>query len=275
MKQLLLIFTFGAAIQVVAQTYGNMPFTTPQVSNPALIALNETPQLNVYSKFGRMFNSQYVGYNRYAPKLKGAFGIYYNGFNPNASELVQFNKNNLGFSYAHLFSINDKWKYSLGAAFDFAFSGTSYNGETTFNYDLGFNFGGVLYANDFFTAINYGISIKGMDNFAWRTGYKFQPFNNKDFSLTPIVTINNYGGRTMLEGNLNIAYKKVSLNLGYNFGGYNAGISYDFKRFKLNYTIGNMFSTDSKQIYHEGGIQFKLNKKHQGGKDIKFNHRLF
>ena len=54
MKQLLLIFTFGAAIQVVAQTYGNMPFTTPQVSNPALIALNETPQLNVYSKFGRL-----------------------------------------------------------------------------------------------------------------------------------------------------------------------------------------------------------------------------
>ncbi|MFD1550786.1 hypothetical protein DNU06_05700 [Putridiphycobacter roseus] len=275
MKKFLIIALAGITTQVSAQTYGNMPFTTPQVSNPAFIALNETPQLNVYSKFGKMFNSQYIGYNRYAPKLKGSFGVYYNGFNSNYNDLYRQNRNNIGLSYARLFSINDKWKYAIGAGFDFAASGSAFNGETSFNYDLGFNVGGVLYADKFFTGINYGNSIHGVANFAWRTGYKLQPFHNKDFSLTPMLTINQFGGHTELEGNLNIAYKKVSLNLGYNYGGYNAGISYDFKRFKLNYTIGNMFSIDEKQIYHEGGIQFKLNKKHQGGKDVKFNHRLF
>ncbi|MFK8039043.1 MAG: hypothetical protein AB8B74_12180 [Crocinitomicaceae bacterium] len=275
MKRLLLVGLLTCANLLNAQTFGNMPFTTPQTSNPAFIVLNDLPKLNVYGKTGRYFNSSYVGYNQYSSKLKGSFGVYYNGFRANDSELNGFNKNNVGISYARLFNINEKWKYSLGAGVEMAASGGFSPGEFQLRLDLGFNVGSVIYNGDFFTSVNAGSSLDGNGRFTIRSGYKLKPFQNKDFSITPIVSINQLGGRTFLEGNLNIAHKKMSLNLGYNYNGLNVGFGYDFKKFRLNYTVGNMFLPDSRRIYHEIGIQFKFNKKSEAARDTKFNHRLF
>lgn len=275
MKQLFLVSILACTTLLNAQTFGNMPFSTPQISNPAFIALNDLPKLNVYGKTGRRFNSSYVGYNRYAPKLNGTLGIYFNGFAAKDSGLNVFDKNNIGISYARLFHINEQWKYTLGTGVEISGSGSHINGETTLRLDLGVNFGGVLYTNKFFTALNFGSALDGRGQFAWRTGYEWQPFKNKDFSFTPIISINRLGGRTYLEGNVNLGYKELSLNLGYNYNGFNAGVGYDFKRFKLNYSLSNMFSIDSKQIYHEIGIQFKLSKDKQGGSGVQISNRLF
>ncbi|MDX1350804.1 MAG: hypothetical protein R3279_11175, partial [Putridiphycobacter sp.] len=89
-----------------------------------------------------------------------------------------------------------------------------------------------------------------------------------------MASVRYVAGRTYMEGNLNIAYKKFSVNLGYNYNAFNIGVGYDFKRFRLNYNVGKMFAPNSNGLYHEGGIQFKLSKSRQPQKTA-FNHRLF
>lgn len=275
MKHLILGSLLACTSLVNAQTFGNMPFTTQQISNPSFTALNELPTLNVHGKVGRLFNSSYIGYNQYSKKLKGTWGVYYNGFNAKVSDVWKVNRSRLGFSYARLFEINDNWRYSLGAGIDMSRGGYHYSGETILDFDLGINVGGTLYGKNLFTALNFGYSIDGRSRFEWKTGYKLTPLKNTDFSITPILTINSLGGRLYTEANVNFGYKKLSLNLGYNYDGVNAGFAYDFNRFKVNYSVGNMFSLNSKQYFHEAGIQYKLGKKRQAKRDTKFNHRLF
>lgn len=277
MRLLFLALLMSASTMLTAQTMGTMPFSTPQLSNPAFIALNNQPQLNVYGKLGSRFGSSYVGYNQYSPKLKGTWGVFHNSFVARLSDDYRFNKNNMGVSYARLFNINDKWKYSLGAGLQVGGLDRNFPNESSFDFAVDFNVGGVLYANNFFTAINYSPSLIGNANhFAWRTGYKVRPFNNKDFSITPIITFTNFGsGNINTEYNINLAYKNLSLNFGYNLGGFNMGVAYEFKRFSLFYTFGNMYSINSRDFYGEGGIRFNLSKKNKGGKNANFNHRLF
>ena len=276
MKQLMIAGLLFVANSLQAQTYGNMPFTTPQMTNPALIALPELPQLNVVGLYSRYLSSSYIGYSQYSSKLKGSIGINYNGVYSGNNLPYQYNIGRIGLTYAKLFNLNKKWKYALGAGINMAGAGWSYNGETEFNLNLDAHIGGMLYADRFFTGLNIGIDNIGGYQYALRTGYKIQPFKNKDFSVTPILTLVKpfgQGGGPSIEGNLNFDYQKMHLSVGYNNGGMNVGIGYDFKRFRLNYNIGHNFFTDPKTLYHQGGIQFKLSKKHQPQK-TEFNHRL-
>ena len=273
MKSLYLITALTYATGLKAQTFSNMPFSTPQASNPAFTALSDLPQLNVYGKTGPLFRTIYAGYHQDAPKLNGIMGMYYSGFRSNHKGLTALNKNNLGLSYARLFRLNDKWQYSLGAGLELSAGGSHFNGTTTVWVDMGINLGGMLYTDQFFTALNLGTSVDAGGQLAWRTGYKWQPFGNKDISITPILTTNWIWGRMYLEGNLNLGYKKLNLNLGRNYNGFNAGIGYDFNRLRINYSVSNMFEIDNQELYHELGIQLKFAK--PSDQKPRFNHRLF
>lgn len=273
MKHFILAALIGISAHGMSQAYSNMPFSNSLAENPALTGLTYQPKLDLLYKHSRNFNSYYAGYSQYSDKLKGGLGVYVYGLNSLGFTDFQMNRSRIGLSYAFQNSINSKWHYSLGAAFEFSGSGYSYDGETEFSFDLGFNIGGMLFTDNFFTSLKYGQTIIGRGEIVLRTGYKWQPFQNEDFSITPILTYKNNFNNGSFEANLNISYKNMHLNLGHNYGGLNLGLGYDFKRFRLNYNVGSMFETNVKSLSHEIGVQFKLKSKND--KASKFNHNLF
>jgi len=277
MKNLLLVPFVVLSLNANAQVFGNMPFTTAQTTNPALIALPELPRLNVFGSFESNFKSSYIGYSRYSKKLKGSVGINYNGILRDTDLPIDNRLGTIGVNYAKLFNLGNKWKYSLGVGMDFAGSGWVYNGASESDFNLAGNIGGMLYSNRFFTGVNFGVNLSGRYQYGIRAGYKFVPFQDKNFSITPILALVKpfgQGGGPSFEANLNLSYHKMHLSLGYNHGGVNVGIGYDFKRFRLNYNVGNNLLINPKVLNHQFGIQFKLSKKHQP-RQTDFNHRLF
>ncbi|MFK8045080.1 MAG: hypothetical protein AB8B72_06275 [Crocinitomicaceae bacterium] len=277
MKNIVFIMLMGLSLNAEAQLFSNMPFTTAQTTNPALIALPELPQLNVFGSYNRYFSSTYFGYSQYSKKLKGSIGINYNGIYNGYNLPYNYNTGTIGINYAKLFNLNEKWKYSLGVGVDFAGNGWMYNGESGSSFALVGNFGGVLYADRFFTSLNVGFNLSGRYQYGIRTGYKLTPFRNKDFSITPVLSLTKpfaQGGGPTVALNVNLSYNKIHFNTGFTGNDMNVGIGYDFKRFRLNYSIAKAVFYEGGPITHQFGLQFNLNKKHDP-KKTEFNHRLF
>ena len=211
-----------SCLSITMVSYGqnltNLKFSNPQLFNPALTGISNTPEMNLSSTnmFGS-YNQTYLDYSQYSEKLHGGLGIHTNNvFWKSSDNNISSTTNSLGFSYAYQNSINQKWHYSLGTSFNLSRTNEVYFGDKFNLIDLNLNVGGLIYTDKFYASVNYNknqnlnldYSFLNYSELQTNFGYRIKPFKGLDFTLTPSVGLsihNKYGpGNTSLTLNVNL-----------------------------------------------------------------------
>ncbi len=254
------------------QDYTNLKFSSPLKYNPALTGLQNDTEINLRfthlnSYFSQnSYNSLYGDFSQYSKKLHGGVGFYLNTGNRN-----NYNFTEGRLSYAFQNKINDKWNYSIGSSLEFSAGVYKYGEQLESYVDTDLSVGGIVYSNRFFTSINADNLLSKDQSFSVGVGREFN--FNTNFSMTPSFDlISNYGSLGF-KTNVAMRYKKFNFGLGYNNGRLNANVGYDFKKLRVNYSIGNIGNGFEKYNLHEVSLKFRLNN--GSTTRTKFNFNLF
>jgi hypothetical protein len=154
---------------------------------------------------------------------------------------------------------------------------------------LGLKVGGLIYTDKFYASVNYNknhnlnYSFLNYSELQTNFGYKIKPFKALDFTLKPSIGLsihNKYGpgnNSLMLNANIEAQYKNLHFSVGTGLGRPQISLGYNFSRFRLNYTMGNISSlTDSpKSTIHQLTFKLKLKNKSSNSNRTSFNHNLF
>lgn len=272
MKHFIIAGLMIASTSAQSQVITNMPFSTPELSNPAFTGMYDQSRLSLYSGFGQYFSQYYAGYSQYSNRLNGGLGAYVRGTNINFDTQTKGRSYAVGLSYAYQHKINENWRFSSGLSAEFG-QANYYNFPDNYpSLIIGLKAGGLIYSDHFFSSLTVNAFTYDRFLVQSRTGYQIKPFENKDFSITPILTY-QYDQYHRLALNIELAYKRFHIGGGISGGRGNLSAGIDFKRFRINYNYGNL-SNDFKYNTHQFSLQFKIgSSKNRASK--AFNKNLF
>lgn len=294
MKRTVIVLScLGITMASHGQNLTNLKFSNPQLVNPALTGISKTPELNFSStNMIGTYNQTYLDYSQYSEKLHGGIGIHTNNvFWKSPDKINSSHTNSLGFSYAYQNSINEKWHFSIGTSFNIANTNWTSYMEKGSNIDLGLKVGGLIFTDKFYASMNYNkshnlnldYSFLNYSELQTNFGYKIKPFKGLDFIITPSLGLsvhNKYGPDNMsltINANVEAQYKKLHFGIGTGYGRPQLSLGYDFNRFRLNYSMGNISAIpDSpKSSIHQLTFKLKLKNKSTNSNRTSFNHNLF